>query len=178
MNKVFGSLVWLFILVSFSFTPRSTLAHIQDGAKARIIPLPEVIEPTSFVIGNEKIIIPEPTHIAIYSLKDFQLEKISSIQYQSGMMFGKIIIYASGNKATIQNVQKDAARGFCDNLRALISRREERLARRSVVPNGPQNPAPADTIEKLERLAALKEKGVLSDEEFQEQKKQILRTEE
>ncbi|MDD5336443.1 MAG: SHOCT domain-containing protein [Rhodoferax sp.] len=31
-----------------------------------------------------------------------------------------------------------------------------------------------NSIEQLERLAALKERGVLSDEEFQQQKRQIL----
>src|SRR5688500_16482390 len=40
--------------------------------------------------------------------EDFPLDKISSVQWNSGIMFGKLTVFASGNKAEITNVGKQA----------------------------------------------------------------------
>ncbi|UCE41724.1 MAG: hypothetical protein JSV17_01650 [Candidatus Aminicenantes bacterium] len=46
----------------------------QDS-ELKIVPMPDVIEPIALVVSKNKIIIPERTHIAFYSLDNYQLEK-------------------------------------------------------------------------------------------------------
>src|SRR5918992_1864209 len=54
-------------------------------------------------------------------LEDFPYERVSSIQTDKGMMFGKLTIFASGNKAEIdQIVPKAAANAIGDYVRNRI----------------------------------------------------------
>jgi len=104
----------------------------------------------------------------IYGLKieDFPLNKISSIQYETGLMLGKVKIYTSGNIATIKNVEKSSARKFAEFVRDKLSQENENVS--------PKNSEP-DVLEQLEKLGRLKEKGILSKKEFQEQKRKLLK---
>lgn len=104
----------------------------------------------------------------IYGLKieDFGLDKVSSIQYSSGILTADIVIMASGNAAKIESVDKAAGRDFCDKARELLSQK---------------NAAPAavvmeqvDVAGQLEKFAGLKEKGIITQEEFDAQKKKLL----
>lgn len=73
----------------------------------------------------------------------------------------------------IENCQKSTVKPFVDAVNA---------AKKELKGNAgaPSNPAPqnaetaTDVVSQLERLAALKEKGILSDEEFAAQKAKIL----
>lgn len=107
----------------------------------------------------------------IYGLRveDFPYDKLTSIQYKTGLMFGEITIFASGNNAMIQNIQKGEVKPFSEYVRARITSKMEHA---SAPPTSPT--VQDDIISKLEKLAVLKEKGILSDEEFKEQKKRIL----
>jgi hypothetical protein len=101
----------------------------------------------------------------LYGLKveDFPLDKISSIQYDTGLLLGSITIFTSGNKAEIKNVDKGLARTFAETARSLIGNPNKGTT--GVRPSG---------IDELERLVALKEKGYLTEEEFTIKKRQIL----
>jgi len=72
------SLVYSLILLSLFFAlfiARYGWTFVAQELESKIFPLPDVLEPVSLVVANGKIIIPEETHIAIYSLDDFHLEK-------------------------------------------------------------------------------------------------------
>ena len=103
-------------------------------------------------------------------VEDFPYDKISSIQYETGILMGKLTIFTSGNKAIIDNVVKTKVRVFGDSVRAKISTPKE------VSNNIPQtiNPQPIDIADQLERLAKLKTQGVLTEEEFLQQKNKLL----
>ena len=103
----------------------------------------------------------------IYGLKveDFPLNKITSIQYETGMIFGKLKIHTSGNIATIDNVEKITVRKFAEFVRNKIENPSETPS---------VNPNEIDVYEKLEKLGKLKEKGILSEEEFKVQKEKLL----
>lgn len=109
----------------------------------------------------------------LYGLKveDFPLDKISSIQYQTGLMLATITIFTSGNKAEIKNVDKGKARTFSEGVRARIARANETPTQ---VPGTASSSSTTQLIADLERLAALKERAILTEEEFQAKKKQIL----
>lgn len=110
-------------------------------------------------------------------VEDFPYDSISSIQYELKIMFAKVTIFASGNKAEIEQVMpKDLARSFCDVVRALISGGNDRLAGRDDISRPPE--AGRSSVEQmadaLERLGELRDRGLLSDGEFAEQKQSLL----
>lgn len=49
--------------------------YTEQETETQVIPMPDVIEPVTIVVYNGKIIIPEATHISIFSLEDFSLVK-------------------------------------------------------------------------------------------------------
>ncbi len=103
----------------------------------------------------------------LYGLKveDFPLDKISSIQYETGLLLGGIKIYTSGNTAKIDNIEKLSARTFSEFVRDKLSKSN----------NSVNNVASeVNILDQLEKLAKLKESGILSEDEFNEQKKKFL----
>lgn len=102
----------------------------------------------------------------LYGLKveDFPLDKITTIQYETGLLLGEIKIHTSGNIAKIDNIEKATARNFSEFVRNKLSEPKETIS---------QNTQP-NVLDQLEKLAKLKDNGILSDEEFNEQKKKLL----
>lgn len=103
----------------------------------------------------------------LYGLKveDFPLDKITSIQYETGLLLGEIKIHTSGNIAKIDNVEKATARAFAEFVRNKLSQPKETT---TVINNQP------NVLDQLEKLAKLKEQGILTQEEFDAQKKKLL----
>ena len=101
-------------------------------------------------------------------VEDFAYDKITSIQYQTGLVFGEITIFASGNRAEIKQIPKDQVRPFAENVRARLSSNKAQLSQAK-----PEIKT-QDLVSQLERLAQLRASGVLTEEEFQVQKARIL----
>lgn len=106
-------------------------------------------------------------------VEDFPFDKVSSIQYETGMMFGKITIFASSNKATIEQVDKNAARSFAESVRRMISSPQNDSAPRTRE-NEQETSNKTNSISELERLAKLYSDGLLTEEEFSKAKKKFL----
>jgi len=122
---------------------------------------------------NKRLIFVDKGLIFGLKVEDFPLDKVTSIQYETGLLLGKITIFASGNKAEIKDTDKALTRIFSETVRAKI----ERLTTHKTTNNQMQN-NPVVTMEEkisqLERLQKLKEAGILTDVEFSQQKAQIL----
>jgi hypothetical protein len=116
----------------------------------------------------------------IFSLKveDFPYDKITSIQYSTGILMGEIIIYASGNKAKITHIEKDLVRPFADWVRNYINTGANEDAETVEVTTEENKPSQIQRteliIKQLKELAELKNQGILTEEEFQAQKAKIL----
>ena len=111
-------------------------------------------------------------------VEDFPLDKISSLQYSTGLLLGEITVFTSGNKAVIKNVDKTQTRTFAEGVRARIEARgappKTPAPTPAAVPPSPQATGGALTDE-LAKLGALKTQGLLSEEEFAAAKKKLLR---
>jgi hypothetical protein len=94
--------------------------------------------------------------------ESFLYTKISSVQYKTGLLRSSIALIVDARTLIIDHVLNDFAVKMADYLRERIERKDEPRA------------ALPDAVSQLERLAKLKEQGVLTDEEFQAQKKKIL----
>jgi hypothetical protein len=101
--------------------------------------------------------------------EDFPFSKISSIQWSGGMMMGSVVIHASGNKAEIKNVNKDQGKEFVDLVRGRLT---EPSPGQSPTASAP-TPGP-DPMEQLRKLGELHQAGVLSDDEFNTKKAELL----
>lgn len=106
--------------------------------------------------------------------EDFPFAKITSIQWSSGMLMGTITIFASGNKAEIKNVSKDAGKRMTDQVRQLISAPHAAVNLQPVPVAAPTVDAGDDMVSQIERLGQLHQQGILDDEEFAAAKAKLL----
>lgn len=101
--------------------------------------------------------------------EDFPFEKISSVQWSAGMMLGKITIFASGNKAEIEQVQKPDGKAIVDALNSIITKAPAPVPAVPVT-TAPVQPAPAPAslsqVPSFELVKELRNRGALSPEEF------------
>lgn len=104
-------------------------------------------------------------------VEEFNYKRINSIQYETGMLFGKIIIHGSGNSALIDNVDKGRIKYFVDFVREKIEvvTNQSHTSPQTVIVN-----QQVDIADQLSKLATLRDQGILTDEEFQAQKKKLL----
>jgi hypothetical protein len=102
----------------------------------------------------------------MYGLKveDFSYDKVSSIQYKKELMLASINIHTADNIVEIDGVGKYYAELFCEKARDFMSRPKEYF----------QTKSEPTVLDQLEQLGRLKESGVLTEEEFAEQKKKLL----
>ena len=137
-----------------------------------------VLDVLQGVYGNQTGLLIRTTKRVLYFAKgivstkveEFPLDKITSVQYVTGLMTGDVTIFASGNKAEIKTTVKAHTKAFVDGLRAQLD------APKAPVPPPlpPPRPVVGDTMAELERLASMKQSGFLSDEEFAAAKRKIL----
>lgn len=120
------------------------------------------------VVTDRRIMFVEQGMIR-HNFEDFPYEKVSSVKTESGMRSGKITIYASGNKAELKDIHPKArVSEIGDYVRTRVS-------------GGPSTPAaapvataPDSPSEQLKKLAELRDAGILTNEEFEAKKAEIL----
>jgi PH (Pleckstrin Homology) domain-containing protein/putative oligomerization/nucleic acid binding protein len=107
----------------------------------------------------------------VYGLKQatIDLDKINAISGETGLLFGTIKIEDGARERIIANVWKKTVMPFTNRVRDAIEAR-----RRVQHSSTPLPPVGDDRISKLERLAVLRDKGVLTETEFEQQKSAIL----
>ena len=105
----------------------------------------------------------------IYGLKQssISLDKVNAVSGQTGLIFGSIMIEDGASQRKISNVWKKTVVKFVNKVRdALENRKQPTNVHRDVEKN--------DVVSMLERLAALKANGILTESEFEQQKTKIL----
>jgi Bacterial PH domain/Short C-terminal domain len=105
--------------------------------------------------------------------EDFPLEKVSSVQWSSGIALGTVTIFASGNKAEIGNVQKRDGKALVDRVRARLATQDAgpAAARESAA----EPAAAAGSItDQIRKLGELHDAGILTDDEFATKKAELL----
>jgi hypothetical protein len=114
------------------------------------------------VTTSERVLFVFVGSLSGLSVEEFPLNAITSTQVNSSWLTSDLIITAAGNTTKFMITEKS----ITQNLRNAIVNAQAEFAK-------PKAEA-IDIVSQLEKLAALKEKGILTDEEFQEQKKKLL----
>lgn len=100
------------------------------------------------------------------TIEQFAYDKISSVEYKTGILSADLIIHASGNRIKLEHLGNDVVRDICDFLNS--------HSRKPLSNTTPVSVNTDDVVSQLERLAILKENGVLTEEEFNVAKKKLL----
>ncbi|WP_213992813.1 PH domain-containing protein [Sodalis sp. dw_96] len=112
----------------------------------------------------------------VFGLKQvtIDLADIVSVDCRTRMMTGSITLSTAGQDYTIENVMKGAVIPFTNLVNSARERLSDADGGLAASREYPVEPAPMEMIIQLEKLASLKERGILSDEEFSTQKARIL----
>lgn len=98
--------------------------------------------------------------------EDFGYNRISSIEYNGGMLLGGIKVYVSNQKAEIKNLQKTEAKRIVDDVRAFMNKPAEA--------NNAPAPAPSSVHDELMKLKKLHEAGILDDATYEAKSKPLI----
>ncbi|KQW49081.1 hypothetical protein ASC77_10280 [Nocardioides sp. Root1257] len=108
-------------------------------------------------IGDEAV----PRH-------DVPFHRITQVEEQVGLMTGYLTVSIGEDRLVFSRIPKADVRPMADALRTLVARAEP-------APDEPPAEGHAPTpLEELERLARLRDAGVLSPAEFDEAKRKLL----
>jgi hypothetical protein len=98
-----------------------------------------------------------------YELEDFPFSNISSIESGKNMMGHNISFFASGNKVKMKWINDGEIKKFVEHVRSEIGK--ESSSSNSKAENIP---------DQIEKLSKLKDQGILTEDEFQAKKEDLL----
>jgi hypothetical protein len=102
--------------------------------------------------------------------EDFPLRLITSVQTKSGFATGELKVFVAGSSAVISSIMKD-------DLEPLANAVREGLAAQDATAAAPQASVPpaADPFEALQKLASLRDADVVSPEEYEDKRQELLK---
>jgi hypothetical protein len=105
----------------------------------------------------------------IYGLKQASigLDKVNAVSGKTGLIFGSITIEDGASQRHISNVWKKTVVRFVNKVR-------DALEQRRLPPLAYSQAQGTDVVSMLERLAALRASGIITEQEFEQQKTKIL----
>lgn len=106
------------------------------------------------------------------SQEDFPLRLITSVQTKSGFATGELHVTVSGMRSTISQVLKTDLAPLADAIRQGMAAAQSPSP--AVAPTVPTAPPTADPFEALAKLGQLRDAGVITVEEFEAKKAEIL----
>lgn len=152
------------------------------GTKKEIKYLPEILRKgerihgitSGFMDGNTWLIALTNERVIfldkgfIYGLKQVEtpLDKINSIEQSIGLIFGEISIWDGSSKMMIKNIIKKSVKPFVNAINEQMKKLKNN--------NSLSEAHELDIASQLERLGELRAKGILTPEEFEQQKIKIL----
>lgn len=159
----------------------------QKGSKFKP-DLTKRIFPGMMVVTDRRILRMQPKGLVRGALGmrrslDYPYEDMKSIFLERGAFRSTLRVswkshLDTGHLPEIRDIDKEEAEAVYGIVREILARQSSKPAAAPVVISAqPAQPAQAaeDPIQKLEKLGKLKEAGVISEEEFQQKKKELLK---
>lgn len=129
-----------------------TICSALDGADGLI------------VLTNRRVLILYKGFLTGLEMEEYQLKDVSSVEVDPGFLTTTIKITAGFNNKVVTTISKEATLKF----KIDISAAQKDLS------NTPASSPQPDMMAQLEKLAELKSKGILTEEEFTQEKKKLL----
>ena len=172
---------------SISAAARELSANHQARVKKELDELPAILSddelPEKMIEGwygggtgllvatNKRLFFTDKRRFTGLQVEDFLYETINSVQARTGMILGSIRIHTAGNIEVIDNVENELVHPFAKFLRQKVS-----SAQSPVYVQAPSPPSASSVAEELKKLAELVDMGILTKEEFEQQKAKLLGT--
>ena len=124
------------------------------------------------VATSKRIIFLDKGILGSKEVSEMPYRSIEGITHSTGMLFGGVQITGLGRAGwRIEDIKpKDSAKLFADSVRAYVEDLHAGMAQQTI-PAAESSPSVADEIEKF---ASLLERGILTQEEFDAKKRQLL----
>jgi hypothetical protein len=149
---------------------KKLIEYLWDGERVDLMAKGTYARGTGLVVLTDRRLLFLLDGVFAKSTEDFPLEKISSVQWSSRFLDGTLIVFASGNKAEIKNMYKDDGKRIADALRDRLSGGTAHHP----APEATAAPHQPDPYEQLAKLGQLRAAGVLTPEEFEAKKGELL----
>jgi hypothetical protein len=119
------------------------------------------------LLTNKRFLFYHKGFLGSVTVEEFPLDTISSISFHKGLLFSSLHVYAANVDEII--IQQ------CDNNNAgrIIQVWQHILNERNIFQADPANETASDPVTELEKWHSLKEKGIITEDEYNSMKKQI-----
>jgi hypothetical protein len=165
------------------------------GKKRDVRKLPEYLSSDEHVLamgggvtgGNNGLLVATNKRVLFvsegvinHSFEDFPYDRITTVMTKRGMMFGKILITTAGVTRVIEQVDKGEAEAISAVIRERVDGTTRERAYQAPNTPTPQAAAPPSAspghgiAAELRELADLRDQGILTEDEFAEQKRKLL----
>jgi hypothetical protein len=119
------------------------------------------------VLTNERLFFFEKSLLGQETVEEFSLKSITSLETGKKMTGERLVVHASGNRNEIEGM----FHGQADE----ITRQFRKLKAEQEAPATPAAAAPADDpLAQLDKLASLRDRGIISAEEFDQKKAELM----
>lgn len=148
-----------------------TMAGVKQKEESAAL----VLAPTRVILYHNKMFLKGHSSI------DFPLNRINSVELNSGMIYAEVKIHSGSDLLIIKNAAKKDGERFSKNLKTFVSRINNPTSTNQSIQTSPDtqsspaSPGPnVDIADQIKKLADLKAQGFLTEEEFTAQKKKLL----
>lgn len=146
------------------FPPKKSLQVILDnlGENEGIIIVTSCIaegRAGAVALTNRRLIFGSKVMMSS-AIKDFYLSKLTSVTYKSELT-DKLEVKGSSDELTMKSINKGLGQKFVNKIKELQT-------------DDTKNEGLSSGLDDLEKLASLKDKGIITEEEFAAKKKQLL----
>lgn len=132
-----------------------------------------MINPDTIFVTTSRLMIRKPTSLGLRkNIEDYRFKDIANVKLHKGIVRSSILLKVRflSDDLEIDNISKEVAdrlvqliqQGIAGNLNST-----KNMSNTSLISQG-------DIIEKIKELAELKDKGILSEQEFQTKKEELL----
>ena len=150
--------------------------EIVDGATGmiRVHRMGQTTARQGVVIATDRRVVLFTRKLGGYDVQDFAYGLLTSVDHKKGVMYGDLHLNASGDRAYVKQIPKADIERLAQSIRdrlAMAHRPDEQ----SVSSARPEAEASAsDPHEELRKLAALRDDGIITEEDFEAKKRQLL----
>ena len=121
------------------------------------------------VVTDRRLLFLDKGMISGMKSTEIPLDSVGSVNYETKMLGGNITVTASGTDKHIGKMKKNDVKDIAN----LISEASAQMKSKMRAPAAAAS-APVSVIDELKKLSELKESGILTEEEFNEQKTKLL----
>lgn len=141
-----------------------TVKHSVFGAYETTLMGKETVRNGVFLVTEKRVVFYAKTLLG-FEMESFPLQNISSVESGKNFMGHYINFFASGNKAKMKWIKQGDVAAFSSYIR-------DHIGKPAASPV--TDPTESDIPGQIQKLATLRDQGILTDEEFTAKKTELL----